>query len=413
MPRHSNRGRKSQKVADVNVPSGNHGQLPTLAVPSLAELFGSFLRLGLTAFGGPAMVAYVRRMAVDQKHWLDEQDFRNGVALCQVIPGATVMQAAAYVGLRTRGLIGAALSFVGYALPAFVLMMILSALYSWAGALPAVVSIFSGLQAVIVAILLSGTVSFGRASMKDWRRVLLAVASASAFWMGVNPILVILSSALLGFAILESRPPGLQHPVETPRMRFPKLLLPLLALVGASFAALFLLRRPLFDLAALMFRVDLFAFGGGFASVPLMFHEVVQVRNWMDAATFLNGIVLGQVTPGPIVITATFVGYLRDGMVGALIATVSVFTPSFIILIGSIPYYDRLRSSPYFERVIGGIFASFVGLLLSTTLRFSSSVRWDVLHVLLGGAALAALLANVDILWVILIAATVSAIAFR
>ena len=223
----------------MNPPPGNDGQSPTLPVPSLAELFASFLRLGLTAFGGPAMVAYVRRMAVDQKHWLDEEDFRNGVALCQVIPGATVMQAVAYVGLRTREVIGAALSFVGYGLPAFVLMMILSALYSWVGALPAVASIFSGLQAIIVAIFLSATVSFGRASMKDWRRLLLAVASAAAFWLGVNPILVILSSALLGFALLKSGQPGPQHPTETPKVRFPKPFLPLLALAGASFAALF------------------------------------------------------------------------------------------------------------------------------------------------------------------------------
>lgn len=401
------------KVTEVNLAIESDTVSPTRPVPSLVQLFGSFLRLGLTAFGGPAMLAYVRKMVVDQKHWLDGEDFRDGIALCQVIPGATVMQAAAYVGLRTRGVIGAAVSFVGYGLPAFILMMILSAIYSSTHLLPVVVSTFSGLQAITVAILFSATVSFGKTSLKDWRHILLAAASAAAFWMRVNPILVILSSALLGLALLETKRPSAQHPLELSRARFPRPLLPILAVGSVGFLALFLLRRPWFNLAALMFRVDLFAFGGGFASVPLMFHEVVEVRNWMDATTFLNGIVLGQVTPGPIVITATFVGYLLDGVVGGLLATVCVFSPSFIILVGSVPYYDRLRSSPRFEKVIGGIFASFVGLLLATTLRFASQVPWDFPHIALAGVALAALLVKVDILWVILVGTLISAIAFR
>ncbi|NJD53078.1 MAG: chromate transporter [Candidatus Methanoperedens sp.] len=97
--------------------------------PSITHLFTSFLRLGATSFGGPAMVAYIRKMAVEQKHWLDEETFRYGVALCQTIPGATAMQTSAYVGLRARGVAGALVSFAGFGLPAFIIMMALSALY--------------------------------------------------------------------------------------------------------------------------------------------------------------------------------------------------------------------------------------------------------------------------------------------
>ena len=285
------------KGTEVNFATGSDSVSPTRPVLSLVQLFGSFLRLGLTAFGGLAMLAYVRKLVVDQKRWLDGEDFRDGIALCQVIPGATVMQAAAYVGLRTRGVIGAAVSFIGYGLPAFILMMILSAIYSSTHLLPAVVSTFSGLDAVIVAVLIRATASFGRSSLKDWRHVVLAAASAAAFWLGLNPILVIFASALLGFAILGSKPSATSRPLGSSAPCFPKILWPLLAVVGTGGLALFLLRRPLFDLATVMFRVDLFAFGGGFGSVPLMFHEVVQVHNWIDLGTFLNGIVLGQVTP--------------------------------------------------------------------------------------------------------------------
>jgi chromate transport protein ChrA len=131
-------------------------------IPSLFHLFTSFLRLGATAFGGPATVAYIRTMAVEKNHWLDEPSARDGVALCQTIPGATAMQMSAYAGLRARGVAGAAVSFIGFGLPAFLFMMILSSLYARTHTLPAVLSAFNGLQAIVVALVANATLSFGR-----------------------------------------------------------------------------------------------------------------------------------------------------------------------------------------------------------------------------------------------------------
>jgi chromate transporter len=181
---------------------------------------------------------------------------------------------------------------------------------------------------------------------------------------------------------------------------------------AAGLALLFFLQRDLFHLAVLMSKIDLMAFGGGFGSVPLMFHEIVEVRSWMDGPTFLNGIVLGQFTPGPIVITATFVGYLVKGFPGALVATIGVFLPSFLILIGVAPWFDRVRSAPWFTRAIGGILCSFVGLLLTVTIRFGLNVHWDWTHAALSAAAFAALFFKLDILWVILAGTAISALAF-
>ena len=131
----------------------------------------------------------------------------------------------------------------------------------------------------------------------------------------------------------------------------PKTIRPLIFIVSIAaigLVLLFILQRNLFDMAVLMIRIDLFAFGGGFVSVPLMLHEFVEVRSWMDSSTFMNGIALGQITPGPIVITATFVGYILYGSIGAIIATVSIFLPSFLMLVGTVPYYDRFSNSlPY------------------------------------------------------------------
>ena len=190
----------------------------------------------------------------------------------------------------------------------------------------------------------------------------------------------------------------------------PLLLIITSALVG--FLLLFVFDRNLFSLAVLLFRIDLTAFGGGFASVPLMLHEIVDVHHWMDVATFMNGIVLGQVTPGPIVITATFIGYLLQGPLGGLVATISIFLPSFLLVVGVSPFFDMLRASSYFNKAIIGVLCSFVGLLFTVIFRFAGNVQWNFQLLLLSGAAFIALLLKVDILWVVGIGLIISLILF-
>jgi chromate transporter len=377
--------------------------------PTILQLFLSFLRLGIIAFGGPAMIAHIQKMAVEKEHWLDDSSFRAGVVLCQMIPGATAMQTTAYVGLRSQGIGGAAASFIGFGLPAFMIMMLLSALYQLTHNIPAVVSGFNGLQAMVVAIVAHATLTFGQSWLKDWRGVLIALAAASMFGLGVHPILVILLAALCGLGLRDKRPlsdVGVDS-VEKPYSMKP--LLAILLLTAVTFVLLFLLKRRWFDLAFLMARIDLFAFGGGFSALPLMFNEVVYRQAWMDSLTFLSGIALGQITPGPIVITATFIGYLRDGISGGIIATVFIFLPSFLMVVATLPYYDRLRSSHYSNRALQGILYSFVGLLLSVTVRFALNIPWDFSRIFLACGALAALLLGVDLLWAVLIGALVSA----
>ncbi len=358
------------------------------------------------------MIAYIRKMAVGRKGWMDGELFQAGVALCQTIPGATAMQMAAYVGLSVRGVRGAMTSFLAFGLPAFLLMLALSVAYSHTHELPAVISVFSGLRTVIVAVTANATLSFGRTSLKNWRNGAVALAAAALFGIGANPFLIILLAALLGM-LFDGRQPVASgnspsgNPAHTTR---PLLLLVLLS--AAALAVLYALRRDLFDLALLMGKIDLMAFGGGFVSVPLMFHEFVEARGWMNSSTFLDGIVLGQFTPGPIVITATFVGYLVHGLSGAILASAAIFLPSFLMLVGMAPWFDRLRSIPRFTRAIGGILCSFVGLLLTVTVRFSLNVHWDWPHVVLAAAALAALVLKVDILWVVVGGTAVSAMIF-
>ena len=376
--------------------------------PPLTDLFLSFLKLGATAFGGPAMVPYIGKMAVEQERWLDDSTFRDGVALCQTIPGATAMQTAAYVGFRVRGVAGAAVSFIGFGLPAFLLMLGLSAFYAHSYTLPPVISIFNGLQIIVVAIVANATVSFGKNSLKGFRDVIIAVIAAGIFGSRVTPILVIITAALLGFIFYKKNSlPNLSVSSLRQSSSAPPFLI-IASVAALAFIVLFFVERKLFDLAAMMVRIDLFAFGGGFASVPLMYNEIVEVRSWMDGPTFLNGIALGQITPGPIVITATFVGYMLYGLIGAVVATVSVFLPSFLMVIGVTPYFDRLRNSVYFSGAIHAILCSFVGLLLTVTFRFASNIPWDIPRVLLAAAAFVALLLKLEIIWIVLVGTVIS-----
>ncbi len=171
--------------------------------------------------------------------------------------------------------------------------------------------------------------------------------------------------------------------------------------------------RKLYQLAALMLRIDLFAFGGGFASLPLMFHEVVNAMGWMDGKTFMDGIALGQVTPGPIIITATFVGYLVRGFPGALVATAAIFTPSFVVLVAVTPFFDRLKNARHFSGATRGILASFVGLLCYMTIRFAVAVPWEMTKILFGIAVVVALARKINILYVVLIGSALSMVVFR
>ena len=386
--------------------------------PSLAILFTSFLRLGMSAFGGPAMIAYIRRMAVERKGWLDEETFRAGVALCQFIPGASAMQMAAYVGLKTRGVAGAATSYIAFGLPAFLMIVILSALYRRTNELPITASLFSGLEAIIVAIVAYAAFIFARNYFRRRRDFAVAAIAAALLILGFSPFLVILVAAFAGLIIYRDLQPkenakenGSQESAprskETPKTFVPFALISSAA--GLGFILLYLFRRDLFSLAASMFWVDLFAFGGGFASLPLMLNEVVAVRSWMDYQTFMSGIALGQITPGPIVITATFVGYMVQGVEGSIVATMGIFLPSFLILIGMVPYYDQLKSSLQFNRAVKAILCSFVGLLGQVAFHFAANMTLDPAHILMAAAAFI-LLFKMDILWVILGGALISVI---
>jgi chromate transporter len=367
--------------------------------PSLYELFLSFFWIGLTGFGGLAMTAHIRRHIVDKRKWMDAHAFDSGLALCQIIPGAIVMQLSAYIGLKLKGVRGAIVSFIGFGLPAFLIMFILSVLYKQSKNITGVEVVLSGLRVVIVAIVANAAYIFGKKNFKNVNDWIIAVIAAGLFLTKLHPFLVLLIASLLGVLLTKK---DFEPTAKLSKARTFRFFLIMLLVVAVCSTILFFVNKEYFTLATIMLRIDLFSFGGGLAAMPIMYHELVDIFKWFDAKSFMDGVILGQVTPGSIIIAATFFGYMHFGVIGSIIATVCVFTPSFLILMGIIPFFDKLRSYPQFNKVINGILCSFVGLLTVVTYRFTIDIHWNLFNIVFTLVAFGLLVKKVDVVWVIL-----------
>lgn len=330
-----------------------------------------------------------------------------------MIPGATFVQMSAYIGYRLRGIGGALACMAGFVLPAFTFMVTLSAIYFRFGDLWVVQSLFKGLTPIIVAIVLDAFINFGKPMAKDWKAVVIVAVAFAGFLIHLNVALVFLISGVLAFflrlAVSEKALPS-QVPSGTGNRNIPYLL-GLAAIIITLFVVCYFLNEPLFYLALIMAKVGALAFGGGFTTIGLIQLDVVERFHWVGTKEFLDGIVMGQVTPGPIVITATFLGYKLAGFLGAAMATVAIFTSDFFILSLLIPYYDRLREIKAVRIMEQGILAAFVGMLGLVLYNFGRTAFVDIPSVLFAGGAFIALLKKVDLPY-ILAAGAIGSILF-
>lgn len=376
--------------------------------PSYIDLFLTFFWMGLTAFGGLAMFAHVRKYVVDKKQWLDANTFDSGLALCQVIPGAIIMQLVAYIGLKLKGVRGAVVCFIAFGFPAFLIMFILSVLYKHSKNITGVELVLTGLRVIIVAIVANAAYIFGKRNFRNLNDWIISAVAAGLFLTRLHPSLVLLIAAVSGLLFSKKELSYSEKSVKSKTFWF---FLLVLFLTVLSILILFIFARGYFTLATIMLRIDLFSFGGGLASMPIMYHEMVDIYGWFDAKTFMDGAILGQVTPGSIIIAATFFGFMHFGIFGSLLATIYVFIPSFLILMGVIPFFDKLRTYPQFNKVINGILCSFVGLLVIVTYRFTIGINWDLVNILLALTAFILLVRKVNVIWIVLGGVIVSVVA--
>ena len=375
------------------------------------DLAATLFRVGLTAYGGPAIVAQIRQAIVFEKRWLSDEEFQESVAFAQILPGPVAIQTAAHVGWRLHGAHGAFLALAAYSLPAFALILALSAAYFHYGTLPAVAAVFKALAPVIVAIVVESILSMAQPALKDLRGVAIAALAAWGFFAGTNALLVLLGAALAGVALRLGRgnSTGDTAPVAPhgrPSVVTAAAVLAAAALLAAAVFGSGRLNRELPALGATMTRINLLSFGGGYTAVALMYGETVgrPARGWLTPKEFVDGLALSQVTPGPVIVTGTFIGYRVGRLPGALLATACLLLPSSLLLVLLAPHFAAIRRLEVVRSAVRGLLAAFIAMLLFVLAQVAKSAFVAAWAPLASLAAIVALRLRVPMVWLLLAA---------
>jgi chromate transporter len=370
---------------------------------SLFHIFSAFFKMGLTAFG-PALAAEAKKNIVKRKKWLNEQEFLNGLALAQFIPGATFVTLTIFMGYRMRRLAGAVASFTGFILPPAALMILLSYLYFTYSNLALVATAFRGLNAIVVALIVNAILDLGRSAIKDWQSLLVAAASLAVAWFNQSVFLIILFAAVLSIIVYlpwKKEPPVKSAPVSSEV--FPWREIAIILAVAVGIAGLSALYPVLLQLENAFFWIGFLVFGNGFTMIPMIQQQVVNVHHWLNLDQFTAGIALGQITPGPILITAAFIGYKVAGVLGAIVATLAIFYHCFVMIIPIMPIYAKIKDNPWVKAIFKGLVASFIGLMVVVVIGMGRNSLTDYATASLSIVALAVLrLTKVDVLLVVL-----------
>jgi chromate transporter len=374
---------------------------------SLWTIFISYFIIGLTAFG-MAIIQKIRTMVID-KHWLSEEEVNEGMGMVQLYPGPLMVDFSAYVGYKLRGVTGAILATTGFILPTFVLMSVLSAFYFSAGNLPWVYSLFLGVEALVVGIVLNVTLEMGGRNIQSRTQAVIMLLAFAALLFKVNSVLIVLVALALGAWLIRpvvgagkmsgANKPGLKaEPVSVKRWAsIGAVVVVVLAVVVFSWS----LKSEMGGLALSLFKIGSVAFGNGYTIVSLLQTEAVEAHSWLTMSQFADGIALGQITPGSILIIATFLGYKIAGFWGGLLATFAIFSPSFAMTLVFTEIFARVRNLKPVRGALAGVMASFVGLLAVVLLQLGGvALTSPASLALAGGAFIAVRYFKIDIIWV-------------
>jgi len=358
---------------------------------------GLFLKLGAISFGGPAAhIALMEQEVVRKRGWLDQEHFLDLLATTNLVPGPNAVEMAVHIGYVRAGWPGLIAAGTAFIFPAFLISLALSWVYVQYGALPEGKALFYGINPVVMAIILVASYRLGNTALKGKIQTLLGLLAFGAALLGANEVLILLASGVTGMVLLT---PPQARPKHTPM----GLIFPLIPLLAAAPDGLRWLDERLPQLGLFFLKVGTFLFGSGMLLFAFIQRDVVDRFGWLSQQQLIDAIAVGQMTPGPVLSSATFIGYLVSGWQGALVATIAVFFPSFIIIVLIGPIIPHLRQSPAAQAFLKGVNAAVVALILAVSLSVFQSAIVDGWTVLILAAGLFALLRyRVDTLWLIL-----------
>jgi len=356
--------------------------------PTAKDLFFFFLKAGTFSFGGNmALVTWVEKEICKKKQWLDVEDISDSIAIAGLLPGALAVNVITRTGYLLAGFGGAVASFVGVLIPSFVLITFLSFLYMQSGDIPAVTDFMKGALPVIIAVIFTTALNLAKRYCKDFfSYFILAVACIlTVLPLHFNLIvpLIIIFAGISGYFF--AKPVSWQvtgkNPLTFPLSFWIKLTL---SLIFPFLIALLFFNIPILKtLSSVFYGVSVSLFGGGYVMIPMLKQIIVENNNWLRIQEFTDGITLGQVTPGPVLITAAFIGYKVAGLPGALVSTLSVFVPASCIMLAVSAIVNKISAYKWFTPVINGIRPAVAGLILGASGSLTWSAKPDIFFIVL------------------------------
>jgi chromate transporter len=351
------------------------------------EVFAVFLKVGALGFGIAAIWGLIQSEVQERRNWLSKERFVEGLALVQALPGATALQMCIFTGYQRAGLAGGILAGVGFILPAFAIMLALTALHSAYGALPFMRDAFYGLGPVVLAIFALAVWRLGRNAIKDRFSIVMALAAVAALaFTPLGPAATFLLAGAIGVAAHHSLRAGLIAGAVVLAFATADYFFPV-SLAGPATAG----TGP-GDIAVFFFKVGALTFGGGLTIIAFIQDQVVNQLQWITAAEFVEGLAIGQVTPGPVITLAAFVGYKVAGVAGATVATAAIFLPSFVLMLSILPWLERFRALKWVKAAMRGVAPAVVGAIALTIVHLAPTAAPDVFTALLFAATLAGLI---------------------
>lgn len=358
------------------------------------EIAASFLKLGATSYGGPAMMGIMQAELQQKRQWVSKERFVEGLSVVNMLPGATAAQLAIFLGYARGGWWGGLIAGLCFVLPGFSIMLVLTVAYATLGVTPLMRGALYGLGPVVLAVFAVGVYRLGRSAMSSVPQALIAVVAAAisiTTSLGIAAMLVLAGGA--GLLLFHPRKRIALAAASSAAV------LALLPVTGwvTSLPALGVPGGPpragsLLDIGAYFFKVGAFTVGGGLTMIAFIQDQVVGEFHWLTPREFIDGLALGQFTPGPVLMVAAYVGYKVAGFAGATVAATATFLPSFILMLGILPILDRVRKLAWTRAVMRGMGPAVIGILAVSLVRLAPHALPDPFAIAILIATVVALL---------------------
>lgn len=372
-------------------------------VGRLREVILLFLRMGLTAFGGPAAhIAMFRDELVTRRKWVTDNEFLDLLAATNLIPGPNSTEMAIHLGYKHAGWKGLIAAGAAFIFPAFMIVLAIAVLYGRYGTTPAAEALLYGIQPVIIAVILQAVWGLSRAAIKSWLLGLVAVAVFGLYFLNINELLLLFAGGLLVMVIANGRRLMQGGGGSSWQLWFPfafgKDVLPRIFILAQEAAPI-----TASTLFLTFLKIGAVLYGSGYVLVAFLQTEFVERLGWITSGQLLDAVAIGQFTPGPVFTTATFIGYLVAGVPGAVVATIGIFLPSFIFVAITNPFIPRMRRSPWLAALLDGVVAASLGLMAAVTVDLARQSIVDIATILITiSAAVLLLRYRINSTWLII-----------